>query len=65
MPDRVSAMLHITSALARITEKKTAAADDRKRVQLGEEYPSPSERLKARKRRQKEDAFAARMKKEL
>lgn len=65
MPDRISAILQITSALARITEKRTAAAADMKRVQLGEEYPSPSAKVKAKKRRQKQDAFAERMKKEL
>lgn len=54
-------MLHITSALARITEKKTAATADRK----SEVFPSPSEKLKARKSRQKEDAFAEKMKNEL
>ena len=65
MPDSVSAMLQITSALARVTEKRTAAAADIKSVELGEVYPSPSAKVKAKKRRQKQDAFAERMKKEL
>jgi hypothetical protein len=58
-------MLHITSAFARITEKKTAAAADIKKVKLGEEFPSPSEKLNARKRKQKVDAFAERINKVL
>jgi len=65
MPDTVSAMLQITSALARITENRTAAAADINRVLLGDEYPNPSATVKAKNRRQKQDAFAERIKKEL
>lgn len=50
---------------ARITEETTAVAAERKSVQLGEEYPSPSAKVNDRKKRQKEDALAERIKKEL
>jgi hypothetical protein len=37
IPDRASDILHITSALARIIEKRTAQVADRKWRKLGEE----------------------------
>ncbi|KAJ1438911.1 NDMA-dependent alcohol dehydrogenase [Sesbania bispinosa] len=65
IPDRASAILHMTSALARITEKRTAPDADMNRIETRGEYPSPSMKLKAKNKRQKAVAFAERIKKQL
>lgn len=52
-------------ALARITEYITAPVAERKRRELGEEKPNPSRKLNAKKRREKQVAFAERMTMEL